>query len=144
MRRVNINQYLGTINQVLDSTQEKSTEMDPYFNIFRSALNDHKEVEADDYEATEEIFADGIQQYQQNLDKLTHATAPVQLIGIHKMLIAHYRDFVKGCVAMNDSIDFKNHQVNQEKFDEAEKAQEDAMDKVNRSVQKIIRGLHLR
>ena len=44
---------------------------------------------------------------------------------------------------MNASIDYQNHQVDREQFDAAEKAQETAMDKVNRSVQKVIRGLHL-
>ena len=44
---------------------------------------------------------------------------------------------------MNASIDYQGYQVDREQFDAAEKAQETAMDKVNRSVQKIIRGLHL-
>ena len=134
MRRVNVNQYLGVINNVLDSTQKMSAKMDPYFNIFRSALNDDEEIEAEDYQAT---------QYQTNLTTLENAQAPAQLIGVHKNLIAHYREFVKGCEAMNASIDYQGYQVDREQFDAAEKAQETAMDKVNRSVQKIIRGLHL-
>ena len=47
-------------------------------------------------------------------------------------------------VRLNDaSIDYQGRQVDRKQFDAAEKAQETAMDKVNRSVQKIIRGLHL-
>lgn len=143
MRRVNVNQYLGVINNVLDSTQKMSTKMDPYFNIFRSALNDDEEIEAEDYQATQKSFGEGVKQYQTNLTTLEKAQAPAQLIGVHKNLIAHYRGFVKGCEAMNASIDYQGHQVDREQFDAAEKVQETAMDKVNRSVQKIIRGLHL-
>lgn len=143
MRRVNVNQYLGVINNVLDSTQKMSAKMDPYFNIFRSALNDNEEIEAEDYQATEESFGEGVKQYESNLSILEKAQAPAQLIGVHKNLIAHYRDFVKGCEAMNESIDYQGHSVDKDKFDEAESIQEAAMDKVNRSVQKIIRGLHL-
>lgn len=143
MRRVNVNQYLGVINNVLDSTQKMSAKMDPYFNIFRSALNDDEEIESEDYQATQESFGEGVKQYQTNLTTLEKAQAPAQLIGVHKNLIAHYREFVKGCEAMNASIDYQGYQVDREQFDAAEKAQETAMDKVNRSVQKIIRGLHL-
>lgn len=144
MRRVNVNQYLGVINRVLELTQKESTKMDPYFNIFRSALNDHEEIEVEDYEDTDKCFGDGVKLYQSNLKTLEKAQAPAQLIGIHKNLIAHYREFVEGCEEMNASIDYQNHQVNQEQFDAAEKAQELAMDKINRNVQKILRGLHLR
>lgn len=144
MRRVNVSQYLGVINQVLELTQKESAKMDPYFNIFRSALNDHEEIEAEDYEDTEKCFGDGVKLYQSNLATLEKAQAPAQLIGVHKNLVAHYREFVKGCEEMNASIDYHHHQVNQEKFDAAEKSQELAMDKINRNVQKILRGLHLR
>lgn len=144
MKKVNVNQYLGAINEVLDSTQKMSTEMDPYFNIFRSALNNDEEIEAEDYNATKESFAKGIDQYQQNLAKLAKINAPAQLIGVQKLLTAHYREFVNGCVAMNDSIDFEKHTVDKKKFDEAEEIQEKEMDKVNLNVQKIIRGLRLR
>lgn len=143
MRRVNINQYLSVINAVLDSTQKSSAEMDPYFNIFRSALNDNEEIEAEDYEATQESFAKGVKQYQDNLEKLKKAQAPAQLIGVHKLLVSHYRDFVTGCEEMNASIDYTNHQVDRKKFDQAEEVQEKAMDKINTNVQKIIRGLRL-
>lgn len=143
MRRVNVNQYLGVINNVLDSTQKMSAKMDPYFNVFRSALNDDEEIEAEDYQATQKNFSEGVKQYQVNLVTLEKAQAPAQLIGVHKNLIAHYREFVKGCEAMSASIDYQGHQVDRKQFDAAEKAQETAMDKVNRSIQKIIRGLHL-
>lgn len=143
MRRVNVNQYLGVINNVLDSTQKMSAKMDPYFNVFRSALNDDEEIEAEDYQATQKNFSEGVKQYQVNLVTLEKAQAPAQLIGVHKNLIAHYREFVKGCEAMSASIDYQDHQVDRKQFDAAEKAQETAMDKVNRSIQKIIRGLHL-
>lgn len=143
MRRVNVNQYLGVINNVLDSTQKMSAKMDPYFNVFRSALNDDEEIEAEDYQVTQKNFSEGVKQYQVNLVTLEKAQAPAQLIGVHKNLIAHYREFVKGCEAMSASIDYQGHQVDRKQFDAAEKAQETAMDKVNRSIQKIIRGLHL-
>ena len=110
MRRVNINQYLGVINNVLDSTQKMSAKMDPYFNIFRSALNDDEEIEAEDYQATQESFGEGVKQYQTNLTTLEKAQAPALLIGVHKILIAHYREFVK---CWNNLMQLKRHRKRQ-------------------------------
>ena len=143
MKKISMSQYLGTINAVLDSTQKMSSKMDPYFKIFRNALNNNEQIESADYADTKEKFAEGIKQYEENLSKLTQAKPPVKIIGIHKMFVSHYREFVNACIEMNKSIDFENESVNKTEFDNAEQLQGQAMDKINSNVQKIVQNLRL-
>lgn len=70
MKTTNINVYLKTINEVLDNVQKTSVQIDPYYKIFRSTLDNNEKVESQDYSDTQKIFKEGIQSYQYGLTKL--------------------------------------------------------------------------
>ena len=140
-RKADLGQYM--ISTVMDETENKSAELDPYFKIFRQALDENKEVAAADYVKTKTAFEAGVSLYEQNVHKLTQAGqfVPAMLLGLHKKIVAAYRRFYLGCAKMNQALDYEKHTVASDMFNQAEKEQNQAMDDISKDVQKMMQKM---
>lgn len=138
-----MNAYVGALSRVLQGTEDEAGDMNTDFETLRSAL-DQGTV---DQLSTEELaqikahFQTGTTGYVDKLNQLQKATVPVRVLGKHKSLVAAYRTYTEGCQAMTDSINADQRTVDQAAFDAAEKAQENAMEKVTAATQRIMMGV---
>ncbi|SEM88523.1 hypothetical protein SAMN05216431_11215 [Ligilactobacillus sp. WC1T17] len=142
-RKADLGQYMNILSTVMDETENKSAELDPYFKIFRQALDENKEVAAADYVKTKTAFEAGVSLYEQNVHKLTQAGqfVPAMLLGLHKKIVAAYRRFYLGCAKMNQALDYEKHTVASDMFNQAEKEQNQAMDDISKDVQKMMQKM---
>ena len=142
-RKADLGQYMNILYTVMDETENKSAELDPYFKIFRQALDENKEVAAADYVKTKTAFEAGVSLYEQNVHKLTQAGqfVPAMLLGLHKKIVAAYRRFYLGCAKMNQALDYEKHTVASDMFNQAEKEQNQAMDDISKDVQKMMQKM---
>ena len=142
-RKADLGQYMNILSTVMDETEKKSAELDPYFKIFRQALDENKEVAAADYVKTKTAFEAGVSLYEQNVHKLTQAGqfVPAMLLGLHKKIVAAYRRFYLGCAKMNQALDYEKHTVASDMFNQAEKEQNQAMDDISKDVQKMMQKM---
>lgn len=142
-RKADLGQYMNILSTVMDETENKSAELDPYFKIFRQALDENKEVAAADYVKTKTAFEAGVSLYEQNMHELTQAgqLVPAMLLGLHKKIVAAYRRFYLGCAKMNQALDYEKHTVASDMFNQAEKEQNQAMDDISKDVQKMMQKM---
>lgn len=113
--------------------------LNPFFETFRKAIDEGKDISPEDYDKTKAEFENGVELYENNLRKLQGLEAPIAIIGVHKKLVGAYRRFYEGCAHMNSSIDYAGRWVDAEQFDVSEKEQGNAMDDIARFVKKIMR-----
>ncbi|HIY91473.1 hypothetical protein [Companilactobacillus sp. HBUAS56275] len=131
-------QYGNLINNTVNTIQEEQDKLNPEFEKIRDALDRSKVDQLDDVEYTkiQKNFAEGTKRYQETLANLEKSKAPARLMGTHINLVSAFRKYVEACAAMTDSIgDDKN--IDRHEFDESEKAQDDAMDKFSKLIQKL-------
>lgn len=140
-KRANLGIYMRTLSQVIDTTEQMGERLNPYFEDVKAQTQGQKELTAEDFATIQKKFHDGVVLYEANAKGLAEVQAPIQVIGMHKLLVAAYRDFYQGCVQMDASLDYQTHSVAQATFEAAEDQQTQAMDKVSSQVQRILRKL---
>lgn len=131
-------QYGQLINNTVQSIQEEQDKLNPEFEKLRDALDRSKVDKMDDVEYTkiQKDFQTGTKNYQETLVKLEKGKAPARLMGTHISLVSAFKNYVAGCADMTASIgDDKN--VDRHQFDEAEKKQDEYMDKFSKLIQKL-------
>ncbi|APU72041.1 hypothetical protein LCR01_07000 [Companilactobacillus crustorum] len=131
-------QYGQLINNTVQSIQEEQDKLNPEFEKLRDALDRSKVDKMDDVEYTkiQKDFQTGTKNYQETLAKLEKGKAPARLMGTHISLVSAFKNYVAGCADMTASIgDDKN--VDRHQFDEAEKKQDEYMDKFSKLIQKL-------
>lgn len=131
-------QYGQLINNTVQSIQEEQDKLNPEFEKLRGALDRSKVDKMDDVEYTkiQKDFQTGTKNYQETLAKLEKGKAPARLMGTHISLVSAFKNYVAGCADMTASIgDDKN--VDRHQFDEAEKKQDEYMDKFSKLIQKL-------
>ncbi len=131
-------QYGNLINNTVNTIQEEQDKLNPEFEKLRGALDRSKVDSIDDVEYTkiQKDFATGTKNYQDTLAKLEKGKAPARLMGTHISLVSAFRKYVEGCANMTASIG-DNKQVDRHEFNEAEKQQDDSMDKFSKLIQKL-------
>ncbi|GBG95671.1 hypothetical protein LFYK43_21300 [Ligilactobacillus salitolerans] len=137
-KKANLGQYLQLISSLLETTEEMGGKLDPYFELADGVVKDQQTLDTEQYQQIQTNFAAGIEVYQQQLGRLERAEAPIMIIGPHKQLVKSYRDFVSGCQAMQDSIDYEQQNIDAAAFKKSEKEQTDAMDAINAHVGRIM------
>ena len=125
-RRADFGHYVSVLAEVMETTENMGAKLNPFFETFRKALDEGKDISPEDYD-------------KNNLKKLQGLEAPIAIIGVHKKLVGAYRRFCEGCAHMNSSIDYAGRWVDAEQFDVSEKEQGNAMDDIARLVKKIMR-----
>lgn len=138
-RRADFGHYVSVLAEVMETTENMGAKLNPFFETFRKALDEGKDISPEDYDKTKAEFEKGVEFYENNLKKLQGLEAPIVIIGVHKKLVGAYRRFCEGCVHMNSSIDYAGRWVDAEQFDVSEKEQGNAMDDIARLVKKIMR-----
>ena len=138
-RRADFGHYVSVLSEVMETTENMGAKLNPFFETFRKAIDEGKNISPEDYDKTRAEFETGVELYEKNLKKLQGLEAPIAIIGVHKKLVGAYRRFYEGCAHMNSSIDYAGRWVDAEQFDVSEKEQGDAMDDIARCVRKIMR-----
>ena len=138
-RRADFGHYVSVLSEVMETTENMGAKLNPFFETFRKAIDEGRDISPEDYDKTREEFETGVELYEKNLKKLQGLEAPIAIIGVHKKLVGAYRRFYEGCAHMNSSIDYAGRWVDAEQFDVSEKEQGDAMDDIARCVRKIMR-----
>ncbi len=138
-RRADFGHYVSVLAEVMETTENMGAKLNPFFETFRKALDEGKDIFPEDYDKTKAEFENGVGLYEKNLKKLQGLEAPIAIIGVHKKLVGAYRRFYEGCTHMNSSIDYSGRWVDAEQFDVSEKEQSDAMDDIAKFVKKIMR-----
>lgn len=138
-RRADFGHYVSVLAEVMETTENMGAKLNPFFETFRKALDEGKDISPEDYDKTKAEFENGVELYENNLKKLQGLEAPIAIIGVHKKLVGAYHRFCEGCAHMNSSIDYAGRWVDAEQFDVSEKEQGNAMDDIDRLVKKIMR-----
>ena len=138
-RRADFGHYVSVLSEVMETTENMGAKLNPFFETFRKAIDEGKNISPEDYDKTRAEFETGVELYEKNLKKLQGLEAPIAIIGVHKKLVGAYRRFYEGCAHMNSSIDYAGRWVDAEQFDVSEKEQGDAMDDIARCVRNIMR-----
>lgn len=138
-RRADFGHYVSVLAEVMETTENMGEKLNPFFETFRKAIDEGKDISPEDYDKTKAEFENGVKLYENNLKKLQGLEAPIAIIGVHKKLVGAYRRFYEGCAHMNSSIDYAGRWVDAEQFDVSEKEQGNAMDDIAKLVKKIMR-----
>ncbi|CAJ1183575.1 hypothetical protein [Companilactobacillus nantensis] len=131
-------QYGQLINNTVQSIQEEQDKLNPEYEKIREALDRSKVDKIDDveYAKIQKDFATGTKNYQETLAKLEKGKAPARLMGTHISLVSSFKKYVEGCGEMTASIG-ADKTVERHAFDEAEKKQDEYMDKFSKLIQKL-------
>lgn len=140
MRKNNMNGYVNVLSKVLQGTEDAAGEMNVDFETMRQAIDNGTvgDLSQVDLQKIADNFQRGTDGYEDKLNQLEQASAPVRVLGKHKSLVAAYRVYTDACQSMTDSLDVEHQTVDQAAFDEAEKTQENAMGKVTAAIQRIM------
>lgn len=132
--------YINVLSKVLQGTEDEAGVMNADFEKMRAAIDDDTVSELSQVELQEVVdnFQRGTDSYEDSLNKLEQASAPVRVLGKHKSLVAAFRVYTEACQAMTNSIDVENQQVDVDAFNQSEKTQENAMEKVTAATQRIM------
>lgn len=130
--------YGTTINAVVEATQDNQEKMAPLFEPLRKAINENKlaDYDLEAYQQTQTVFSEGTSNYEALLVKLQQVAAPARLLGPHHTLVHDFAAFTEACKAMTASL-HADRQVDVAAFNAAEKAQDEAIQKFTKQIQKI-------
>lgn len=131
-------QYSQLINKVVSTIEETQDMLNPEFEILRKAL-DRDQVEKVDpvkYKRYLSDFKKGTADYQKLADQLKKGKAPAKMMGTHLSIVSTFRKYVDGCQMMTDSLN-DDQTIDRQKFDDAEKIQDDNMDKFSKLMQRL-------
>lgn len=134
--RPNTGFYAREINEIVQNTEKMGERLHPSYEEIRTALDEKKIADFDQERLSEihELFKEGTQFYQLNLEKIGLLKAPAKVMGNHKSFEKAYIQYVAGCQEMTDSL---LPEVNEEAFNAVEKKQDAATDTIYKTIQKI-------
>ncbi|QIL46083.1 hypothetical protein G7081_02870 [Vagococcus coleopterorum] len=134
----NLGQYVQVINKVVTETEEIGTEMHPYFEEVRTALDtDETKLTKGTLAEVHEKFSEGTAKYKELSTMINGQKPPVKVMGIHKKLEKSYAEYVVACQKMVDAIDPESGKVDCEAFDLSEKEQDDTSGTVAFCIQRM-------
>lgn len=131
-------QYSNLINKTVQTIDEQQDTLNPEFETLRKHLDRDIIDRIDDveYAKIRRDFDKGTKVYQDLLDKLQKGKAPARFMGTHISLVSAFKDYVDGCAKMTASIG-EDKKVDRAMFNEAEKQQDEDMDKFSKQIQKL-------
>lgn len=140
MRKATVQTYMPVLSKVIESTEKMGDQLNPLFEKLRQAVDDNvvAQMVPAEFNDIQMEFSDGTEQYQKNLAQLKKAQVPVRLIGRHRNLLAAYETYTNACAAMTASLNVDDQTIDVDTFNQAEKDQEAAMERVSGDVQRIM------
>ncbi|KRK65223.1 hypothetical protein FC72_GL001599 [Companilactobacillus tucceti DSM 20183] len=131
-------QYSNLINKTVQTIDEQQDTLNPEFETLRKHLDRDIIDRIDDveYAKIRRDFDKGTKIYQDLLVKLQNGKAPARFMGTHISLVSAFKDYVDGCAKMTASIG-EDKKVDRAMFNEAEKQQDEDMDKFSKQIQKL-------
>lgn len=131
-------QYSNLINKTVQTIDEQQDTLNPEFETLRKHLDRDIIDRIDDveYAKIRRDFDKGTKVYQDLLAKLQKGKAPARFMGTHISLVSAFKDYVDGCAKMTASIG-EDKKVDRAMFNEAEKQQDEDMDKFSKQIQKL-------
>lgn len=136
MKQVNIGQYFQTINDLITNTEEMGSKMNPYYEEIRTAIDEDKAVSDEELAKVYTVFEEGCETYHQYQAKVENMKAPVKLMGLHTKFVKAYVAYVEACDAMLESVN-PDEGLNVEQFNNSEKLQDEASQKVSAIVARM-------
>lgn len=131
-------QYSSLINRVVSTIQETQDLLNPEFEVLRKSL-DRDQVEKIDpikYKRYMHDFQKGTDDYKKLLAQLKKGKAPARMMGTHLSIVSSFDKYVHGCEMMSESLN-EDQSIERQKFDDAEKIQDENMDKFSKYMQKL-------
>jgi len=140
MRKATVQTYMPVLSKVIESTEKMGEQLNPLFEKLRKAVDDDAvaQMVPAEFNDIQMEFSDGTEQYQKNLAQLKKVQVPVRLIGRHRNLLAAYETYTNACAAMTASLNVDDQTIDVDTFNQAEKDQEAAMERVSGDVQRIM------
>ncbi len=140
MRKATVQTYMPVLSKVIESTEKMGEQLNPLFEKLRKAVDDDAvaQMVPAEFNDIQMEFSDGTEQYQKNLAQLKKVQVPVRLIGRHRNLLAAYETYTNACAAMTTSLNIDDQTIDVDTFNQAEKDQEAAMERVSGDVQRIM------
>ncbi|MDG3060464.1 hypothetical protein KTT66_00155 [Lacticaseibacillus casei] len=137
-QQIKMAHYGTTINDVVEQTQDNQEKMAPLFEPLREAIDAGKLADYDQgtYDDTRVVFREGTDAYKKLLTRLQEVAVPARLVGPHRTLIHNFAAFTEACEAMTESLK-PDLEVDVTAFNAAEKAQDEAIQKFTKQIQKI-------
>ncbi|GAF41036.1 hypothetical protein FC83_GL001899 [Agrilactobacillus composti DSM 18527 = JCM 14202] len=130
--------YAQMINGLVQNLEDNQSDLNGDFEKLKKAVETDTvaDIPSDDYWAIQEHFQRGTDSYKDQLNKLKKTPAPARVAGTQFNLVSAYQDFVDGCQAMVDSMQ-DNRTISKSAFAAAEKAQDEASEKISKYIQKL-------
>lgn len=130
--------YAPLLSDLITNTNKVGEEMSHDYEPLEDAVakNDYAGI---DLAKTKQTFQDGTDQYQGFLVQLQNADVPAKELGRHSVLTEAYADYVNGCQDMVDSI--SADKIDVEAFNAAGQAQQDSIERVFKTAQKIMMSM---
>lgn len=132
--------YAQVIDEMVTTTQKLSSTLNGDYQLLKEAINTDTvaEISQDQWTSIKAHFDQGVADYQKNLATVQAVRPPAKALGMHRLLVNAYTDYVAGCAQMAASVDAKAHQVDAAAFTAAEKQQDDSSLKLNKQVNRIM------
>ncbi|MCF6515626.1 hypothetical protein GSH19_05615 [Lactobacillus sp. S2-2] len=126
--------YGPKLGEIIEDTNNIGEEMNDSYLLVKKYIDDNT-IDIDLVQIQDK-FQNGTDKYKRNLVSLKNLKAPIKELGKHNQMISAYEDYVDGCQLMVDSLN--DDSVDEEKFNESEKNQEESSDRVTKVVQRIL------
>ncbi|KPN79933.1 hypothetical protein [Apilactobacillus zhangqiuensis] len=130
--------YAPFLSDLITNTNKVGEEMSHDYDPLEDAVanNDYSSI---DLASTKDTFQKGTDKYKEFLSQLDNVDVPAKELGRHSILKEAYADYVKGCQDMVDSI--KADTIEADAFNEAGKLQQDSIERVFKTAQKIMMSM---
>lgn len=140
MKPVKPQQFAQGLQNFLNAIDDTNAKVAPFYSKLRTALNDKtlSEMSDLDFKAILAEFMDANDGYQRAADHLSTLAAPVQLLGLKSNLVDYFRAYVAATKDMTASLETNSKTVDLKKFSQSEQDQDDLMQKINHTVNRIL------
>ena len=139
-----LHEYGNFIADVVQTTQDTQTALNPKYETIKKHIDDGtlKDMPANEYLEIQGEFQSGVDTYKKTAKEVaeTAMDAPAKLVGTHRSLAKAYANYAESCQLMLDSMK-DNRDVDKDKFEESEKAQDEYAELMSKYLQKIINSL---
>jgi hypothetical protein len=135
-----IQRFATNLQNVVDATEQTGNNVAPFYEKLVAALDADKlaDMPKAEFQEIAAEFNDATEVYETNAGKLNGAQAPIKMIGMYSNLKKHYAAYAAACRQMTESLNVDAQSVDLDAFKASGFAQEDEMDKVSATIQKMM------